>query len=383
MNGQESLRFLPAKAGERITLEPDHIILNDWQGWAAAQALGDAPVACADRLWITLDHECPAGTAETAAQQKKLIDLAVRCGARLTQCGVGYTLLAESGLRPGQVVAALGRHVSILGAQGVLGLRVTQEEMLALLRGGALERTVPRTRRIHFANALPAGTDAKDVLLSLLAGGERAESEGTLLRFSGDTLTLPQKAELCALAEMLGAVSALWDEAALEVPDRTVDLSAMQPMAALPGGLDRIRPVAELAGTKLDAVFLGGCLHGGIEDLRAFAAALQGRRVAREVRVMVSPATPAVQLQAMEEGILTALLRAGVHMACPGCGACKATAFGYMERGETLLSAGAFNYPGCAGSAEAQVYLASAATAAASALTGVITLPDGKEEKSC
>lgn len=363
------------RAGETVSLAADRLLLNDWQGYRAAQLLGEETIADPSRILIAIDHESPAGTVPVAEQQKMLIELSQQRRLRLSQNGgVGYSVLLEEGLRPGETVACMNSRCGILGAAGALALRVSAEEMAALMKGGCVERVVPETVRVALVGTLHGGATARDVLLTMVAGGCGALFAGKLAAFSGE-LSEQGRRDLCAMARELGAEYAVWTKENGEA-DLTVELSDVRPMAALPGSLEHIRPVSELTDVKLDAVSVGGCLGGGIEDLRRIAALLKGRRVAHELRLMISPATAQVQIQAMNEGLMSIFLDAGAHLAPAGCGACKPTAFGYMEKGEVLLSAGGFNYTGCAGHPEAQVYLTSVETAVASALAGHIAMPE-------
>lgn len=361
--------------GETVSLAADRILINDWQGYRAAELLGEETIADAFRILIAIDHESPAGTVPVAERQKKLIELSQQRRLRLSQNGgVGYSMLMEEGLRPGEVVACMNSRCGILGAAGALALRVSAEEMVVLMKGGRVERTVPETVCVALTGELNGGAMARDVLLNMAAGCGTMFT-GKLAAFCGEGLSEQEKRDLCAMSRELGAQYALWLDAC-ENADLTVDLSNIVPVAALPGGLENVRPAEELADVKLDAVSIGGCLGGGIEELRWIASMLKGRRVAHELRLMIAPATAQVQIQAMNEGLMNIFLDAGAHLAPAGCGACKPTAFGYMEKGETLLSAGAFNYTGCAGNPEAQVYLASIRTAVASALAGHIAAPE-------
>lgn len=361
--------------GETIRLKADRILLNDWQGWQAVDLLGDEQIADPSRILIAIDHESPAGTVPVAEQQKKLIDLSQERHLRLSQNGgVGYSMLMDEGLCFGEVVACMNRRCGILGAAGALALRVNAEEMVSLMKGGSVERTVPETVCIALVGALRAGAMARDAILALIAGGNTDLFAGKLVVFCGESLTKEEKQDLCAMAGELGAEYALFQDHCQQA-DLMIDLSQVVPVAALPGSLDVVLPAAELSHIKLDGVSIGGCLGGSIEDLRYIASQLKGRRVAHELRLMIAPATAQVQIQAMNEGLMNIFLDAGAHLAPAGCGACKPTAFGYMEKGETLLSAGGFNHTGCAGHTEAQVYLASVKTAIASALAGHIAAP--------
>jgi methanogen homoaconitase large subunit len=208
-----------------------------------------------------------------------------------------------------------------------------------------------------------------------------------------DWLDLPGRQTIASMAVELGAKAGIVPPTGagakgLQVPEwltvdpnaryarrHAIDLDALQPQVALPHAVDHVVDLDQVAGTRVDVVFVGTCTNGRYEDMRAAADVLRGRRVAPGVRLLVTPASSRELRRAIDDGTMTALVEAGAILTTPGCGPCMGRHNGTLGDGEVCLSTGNRNFRGRMGSPEASIYLASPAVAAATALTGAITAP--------
>jgi len=363
--------FLNEAPGSNVRISPDYCLINDWKGDQVVDHLSGEIRYDRSHIFIVIDHESPSGSIKTAEQQKKVIDLADRESIFLSHnVGIGYQMLIDQTAKAGDIVLCCGRRSSYLGAAGILGLYVTPEEMAAVLNGNDLFRTVPESVHVRLRGSWAPGVSAKDLILTMISDGDTAY-QGKCLVFHAPELSFPEKSVIAAMASDLGAAYVLFDDSDVAC-GKEIQLDNIVAVAALPGNKS-VQPVHELSDVALQGVFIGGCMSGKIEDLRYVAECLKGKRVADEVRVMIAPISSEVQIQAMDEGLVDIFFDAGAYFMAPGCGSCKATAYGYMDEGEVMLSAGGFNFRGSAGSTEAPVYLCSLETAVASALAGHIT----------
>lgn len=365
--------FLNQEPGTCVTIKPDYCLINDWKGDQVMDQLEGELLYDKTRIFMVMDHESPAGSIPVARQQKKIIDLAEKESIYLSHnVGIGYQMLIDQIAKKGDIVLCCGKRSSYLGAAGILAVLVTPAEMAQVLNGKELTRTVPESVHIRLTGSLKPNATAKDFILTIISQSETSY-QGKCLVFHTDSLSFPDKSVIAAMASDLGTSYVLFDEEDA-VCSREISLDTIEAVVALPDSRD-IKPVYDLPRIDLQGVFIGGCMSGKIEDLRFAAQCFKGKRVAKEVRVMISPVSAQVQIQAMDEGLTDIFLDAGAYFMAPGCGSCKATAYGYMDEGEVMLSAGGYNFKGSGGSQESMVYLCSLNTAVASALAGYITSP--------
>lgn len=367
---------------------------------------GVTRLAAPERCAIFYDHFAPAETAASAGAHAAGRRFAREFGVgRLFEVGDGiaHQLAVEQGLvHPGELAFNADSHTTTLGAAGCFGTGLGAAETAYVWATGRIWLRVPATIRVVLHGRLRPGVDAKDACLALLA---RLGTRGAAYRaveFHGEgvaALGMAARMTLCNMAMEMGAKAAMVPPDSVTVahyaalgiapddrwpvidPDaryeRTLelDLDDLEPMIAGPHAPDRVAAVAGLDGPRIDQAFLGTCTNGRIEDLRAAADILRGRRLAPGLRMIVTPASRAVQMAALDEGLLRVFLEAGCAVTVPGCGACAGLHQGLLGDGEVCISSGSRNAPGRMGSREAAIYLASAATVAASAVTGRLTDP--------
>lgn len=365
---------------------------------------GGASVWDPSRVVVVIDHMVPAPSAAAAEIHARIRGHVRDFGiTHFFDAGAGicHQLLAEQGLAlPGRLILGTDSHTTTAGALGAGGTGIGTSEMAYVLATGELWFQVPHTVRVVLDGRLQAGVMWKDVILAL-AG--RLGSDGAqyrALEFGGPAASAADLAGRLTVANMaveLGAKFGLFPADDLTVsylrglgadaqafgPDTdaryeqtvTIPLDSLSPQVALPHAVDNVKPVEEVEGVSVDQVFIGSCTNGRIEDLRAAARILAGRRVHPGTRLIVAPASRDVQRQAASDGTLESLLAAGAMLLPPGCGPCFGGHQGLLAPGERCIGTHNRNFPGRMGSPKAEIFLASPATAAASALRGRITDP--------
>jgi 3-isopropylmalate/(R)-2-methylmalate dehydratase large subunit len=364
------------------------------------------------KIKAVIDHVTPAKDGKTATQGKILREWVRRHGIRdffdIGRNGVCHVLFPEKGfVRPGYTVIMGDSHTCTLGAFGAFAAGVgTTDLEVGILKGVCAFRS-PATIKIRIEGELPAGVYAKDAILYILGRIGVNGATDKVIEFDGptvDAMTMEERMTLCNMAVEAGAtcgicppdrttVDYLWpfikDEfespraalAAYErfapdpdaVYDRVLvhDVSDLAPQVTFGFKPDNVKPVAEMAGTPIDQVFIGSCTNGRIEDLRVAAEVLKGRQIHSQVRGIVSPATPRIFSQAMREGIIATFMEAGFCVTNPTCGACLGMSTGVLAEGEVCAATTNRNFNGRMGKG-GMVHLMSPATAAASAIAGAI-----------
>lgn len=379
--------LLHTQPGEKIRLVPDLCLLNDDLSHKMPQlgAEGMASALC-QRTMVILDHDIPAGSFDTAFRQKALIELSRKYDLPFVQAeGIGYALLRRRYLQRGQLLLGWGDHVCAVGAVGALGLQLTDNDLEHVLRTGWLDLTVPQRAALRFTGRLPDGVDIYDAAISLLPGlGQIYQNKLLMLVDSTEDGLDPDKRQvLCQLLHRLGAVSALFlsEEETVEALGKETRLSECSLSGAalsmvLPGCMTHIVPVAGQSPVKVDACFIGGCCGGHIAALRQAANILRGKRIKRELRLLVGFADNEDYLCAMKEGLIEVFLDCGAQVTNPGCASCRTTSIGVVGNGEAIASTGCYNFPGCCGTSASRVYLASVETVARAALSGFIQMEE-------
>lgn len=406
--------------GEIVDVRPDVILSHDNTAAIAAMfyRLGLRRVKDPDRLAITLDHAVPPPTPRHAQNHAEIRRFVAEQGIRhFFEAGRGicHQVLSEEALvLPGQMILGADSHTTHFGWLGAFGAGVGRSEVLALWATGEIWLRVPEAIRITLRGRLPFGVTAKDVCLRIFRD---LGADGGLYRsveFDGEgvrTLSIESRMVIANFMAEFGAKNAYlppddavfdWlaprrarrtgeplervreeiaagalypDPDAAYAAEYVYTLDELEPMVACPHSVDHVRPLREVAGTRVDMAFIGTCTNGRLEDIAAAAAILRGRRIAPGVRLLVIPASREVLQEAMRRGDLQILVEAGAMIGVPGCGPCMGNHMGIPAPGEVVISSGSRNFRGRMGTPEAEIYLASPAVVAASALQGVITDP--------
>jgi 3-isopropylmalate/(R)-2-methylmalate dehydratase large subunit len=375
----------------------------------------------ASRIKAVIDHVTPSKDSKSAAQAKILRDWARRHAVAdffdVGGNGVCHALFPEKGfIRPGYTVIMGDSHTCTHGAFGAFAAGVgTTDLEVGILKGVCAFRP-PKSVRVDITGKAPKGVYAKDVILDVIGRLTVNGATDRVIEFRGeavDAMSMEERMTLCNMAIEAGGTSGLcmpdkvtaeylWPfissgynndkEAAVDDfakwhsdPDASydktlaVDVSKLEPVATVGYKPDQVKPLRELGGVKIDQVYIGSCTNGRISDLRIAAAVIKaaltkGKKLAAGVRGIVSPATPAVYRQAMDEGLLSVFMDAGYCVANPTCGACLGMSTGVLAEGEVCVSTTNRNFNGRMGKG-GMVHLASPAAAAASGVAGHLADP--------
>ena len=396
------------RAGEVVMAPIDLAMIHDITGPLALRTfreMGGERVHDPDRIVMLFDHQVPADSIAAAENQASMRQFALEQGIRNYDLreGVCHQVVLEKGhAAPGEIVIGSDSHTCMYGAVGAFATGVGSTDMGFALRFGALYFRVPETIQVLASGAFSKRVGPKDLILSIVGdiGADGATYQA--LEFGGETITameVPGRMTLSNMAIEMGAKVGIvppdertWaylrprrpglrpfelasDPDASVVGTRHYDVSALEPQVAVPHNVDHVVPVSEVAGTPIDQVFIGSCTNGRFEDLAEAAEVLGAASFSNSVRVIVIPASREEYLKALRAGLIERFVEAGALVEAPCCGPCMGGAFGLIGPGEVSLSTSNRNFRGRQGSTEGQVYLSSAATAAASAITGVITDP--------
>jgi len=363
----------------------------------AFNSMGGQTVWDPKRCILVIDHAAPAPNERIAN-----LHLMMREFAREQQCllfeageGICHQLMIEKNIvRPGQIIAGADSHSTSYGAVGALGTGVGATDLAAVLLTGRIWLKVPGTIKIEIKGHLPQGLQSKDLILTVLRETGIAGANYQSMEFSGEVISRLSLAGRITLANMMieaGAKTGFVNPAGLELPyeftpvlpdpdavyRRTIniDAAAIQPMVSRPHSPDDVVSVGEIEGKPIDYAFIGTCVNGRLEDLQIAARILKNAKIHPSTRLLIGPASRQVFLDAVKDGTAEILTMAGATFIPPGCGPCVGTHSGVPGDNEVVISAGNRNFKGRMGNPNADIYLASPATVAASVREGRITNP--------
>ena len=395
--------------GQIVIVQPDHLLTHDNTAAIVGKIQGDLEehgVARPDMPVIVLDHVVPAATEKTAVNHQTARKFAAAHGLpNFFDVGVGvcHQVVVEKGLaKPGSVVVGSDSHTCSYGALGVFSSGVDRTEAAALLLRGETWLRVPETIKVTLDGALKPPVSAKDLVLTIIGdiGADGASYMAVEFHGNVSSLSIEERFTVANMGVEMGAKVAafpvdgrtreylsgigvqpsdytpVWaDEDAAYVRELSYDLGAIEPVVALPHTVDNVKPVTEVQGIEMQQYLLGTCTNGRLSDLAAAAAILEGKKVAVGCRLLVLPASREVYEAAMDKGVLATLSRAGGIVLPQGCGPCLGAHQGVLAPGERCLSTANRNFKGRMGCKEAEIYLASPQTVAASALSGKLVDP--------
>lgn len=392
--------------GEIRTVKVDRVMIHDiFIPFVVDKfrEMGFTKVWDQDKVVLIYDHLVPTSAVEDV-RHFKIGDAFVK-EQGLTHFhradGICHQLMPEMGYaKPGNIVFGTDSHTTTYGCVGCFSSGIGYTEMAAVLGTGEMWIRVPETIKVVIDGKLPEGVCAKDIILRLIGDLRADGATYKVLEFSGSTvdeMSISSRMTIANMAIEAGAKAALFapDEktcaySGVKMEDidwlyadedarycRVMEYQAkdLKPVLACPSQVDNIHDVQELAGTKLDQVFIGSCTNGRLEDLAAAAKILEGKKVAPFVKLIVTPASRSIYKEAVDAGYMETLTRAGAIITHPGCGLCCGRACGILTDGERVLATNNRNFLGRMGTSKVEIFLGSPATAAASAVTGVITDP--------
>jgi 3-isopropylmalate/(R)-2-methylmalate dehydratase large subunit len=398
------------RAGQLINAKVDIALGNDITAPIAIkefQKAGGKKVFDKNKVVLVLDHFTPNKDIDSAQQCKFVHEFAME--QQVThfyeggQVGIEHALLPEKGIvLPGDLVIGADSHTCTYGALGAFATGVGSTDLAAVMLTGELWFKVPQSMKFIIKGKMPKWVSGKDLILNIIG---RIGVDGALykaMEFAGETIGKLPMADRLSMANMAieaGAKNGIFTPDAITkeyveprakrpykfyssdadaVYSDTIEIDAgkLEPQVAFPHLPSNVKGVSKARNIKIDQALIGSCTNGRIEDLRIAAAILKKRKAASTVRLIVVPATPDIYKQAIKEGLIEIFMNADAVISPPSCGACLGGHLGILAEGERAVATTNRNFVGRMGHPQSEVYLASPAVAAASAVLGRIASPD-------
>ena len=404
-SGRESVR-----TGEIVTAKVDFAEINDLylQTVYSFYEMGGEKVWDRERCAFVFDHYAPCPDVKSASNHKEMREFAKKNNLRFhfdTNCGVCHQVMPEAGvIYPGMIVVATDSHTTTHGAFGAMDTGCGATDMATILMTGELWLRVPEIIEVRLEGKAPKGVYPKDVILAVLG---KIRADGAVYKavdFTGsyvESLNVAGRMTICNMAVEMGAKTAYmqpnqdvldyvslravrpfevqYTDPGYEYAETHVfDVSALEPELACPHSVENVYPLHEVISekeVKLDQGYIGSCTGGRTEDIAAAAGILRGKHIAPYTRLIIVPASNEVLEECIAKGHIQDLMKAGATVTAPGCAACLGVHEGILAPGENCITSTNRNFPGRMGSKEANLWLASPATVAASMLNGKITDP--------
>ena len=377
-----------AHAGDDLSCRVSYVAAHDVTAPIAIKMfreIGVKKVFDPDRVVLIVDHIYPAATEKARNSVWAMDDFAKEFGVHLYHRGEGviHQLMYEKHrANPGDLIAIADSHTGTCGGYGVLGVGVGSTELAAAMATGKLDLEVPQVVQIHLTGKKPANVFGKDLILYLgsVFGTDYLVDKALLFTGEGiEDFSVAERMTVCNMGIEIGSMITIFGTTALE-PDtaevREVNLSELEPQIARPFSPANVVPVREVAGTPVTQVVVGSCTNGRINDMEQVAKAFAGKKVHPDVNTLIVPASRDVLDEMEKRGWCKIIRDAGATVLNPGCGPCFGAHEGLTSERDVVVSTTNRNFPGRMGSMKANIYLASPATAAATALAGKITVPE-------
>ncbi|MCR4568045.1 MAG: 3-isopropylmalate dehydratase large subunit [Pseudobutyrivibrio sp.] len=393
------------KPGDIVTVPVDWCMIDDIMVPFAVQKfeeMGFDKVYDPEKVVLIYDHFLPATQTDDSRHFRVGDEFAEKYGLKHVHRtdGICHQLMTEAGyVKPGDIAFGTDSHTVTYGCVGAFSTGIGYTEMAGILGTGQLWIKVPETIKIEIDGTLPGNVTSKDIILRIIGDLTASGATYNSLEFTGSTVDAMSVASRMTISNMsveAGAKCGLFapddktcDYCKIPYDDEIKDLHGddnasyakilryraedFVPVCACPSLVDNIKPVSELKGTKVDQVFLGSCTNGRLEDLRTAATILKGKHIAPYVKMIVTPASRKIYRAALADGTLEILSDAGAIITTPGCGLCCGRGGGILSDGEVVVATNNRNFLGRMGTSKVQIYLASPATAAATAIAGEIT----------
>ena len=394
-------------AGDIIIVPLDLVFVQDSTGPLTLRQLQESglnTIHNPERSILFIDHSVPSPARQLSNDHMFLRSFAKEKGLVLSDIGEGicHQIVAESFASPGDVIVGADSHTVTAGALGAFATGMGSTDVAIALALGKTWLRVPETIKVVVRGRFAKGVYAKDVILHLIGqiGADGATYKA--LEFSGETIDIMTMSERLTIANMVveaGAKVGLFpsdgvtqsylesrgraekyvslqpDADAIYESTIEIDAAQLEPTVAKPHTVDNTALVKELKGTRVAQVFIGTCTNGRLDDLRIAASILKGKKRHSHTRLVVAPASKEILLEALAAGYIQTLVEAGATIVPPGCAACLGVHQGVLGDGEACLSTANRNFKGRMGNPDSFIYLASPATAAATAIRGEITDP--------
>jgi len=393
-------------AGDIVIVPVDWVIAQDGTAPLAIrqfQKLQVGEIFDNEKIIFFIDHAAPSPRKELSNEHMLIRRFAKKFGIKVHDVGDGiiHQVFIEKYATPGDIVVGADSHTCTAGALCAFAAGFGSTDVAVAMAFGSIWLRVPETIEVIIEGLLPKGVYAKDLALAIISKLGSNGASYKALEFKGDTiraLSMDSRFTLTNMAVECGAKTAL-----IEVDDVCakylaakgrpvkeqfkadpgvsyessiyIDANDLEPLVAVPHSVDNVKSVTEVQGIEINQAFIGTCTNGRLEDLRVVASILKGKHVKEGVRLLVAPASREVYLNALKEGIIEIIVKAGGTVLPPGCGPCVGVHLGVLGDGEVCISTQNRNFRGRMGNPESEIYLASPATVAASAIEGRITDP--------
>jgi 3-isopropylmalate/(R)-2-methylmalate dehydratase large subunit len=395
------------RAGDIVVVDIDVVMAQDGTGPLSVsqiKKMGFDSVKNPSKSIFFIDHAAPSPRRELSDSHKVLRDFAAKTGAKLSDIGEGvcHQILVESYVCPGDIVIGADSHTCTAGALGAFATGMGSTDIAVGFALGKTWLMVPQTVKVNFNGKAKKGVYAKDLIIYLIG---KITSDGATykaLEFSGEVskdLSIDDRFTISNMAVEAGAKTGIFpsdgitlkylrgqdrEDCYMEVKADAgaeyemvldIDCTDIEPMVSMPHTVDNIKPVSELDNIKIDQVYIGTCTNGRLADLKIAADILKDKKINKNVRLIVAPASRGIYLDALECGIIKTLIKSGAVVISPGCGPCVGVHQGILGSGEVCLSTQNRNFKGRMGNPDSFIYLSSPATAAWSAVRGYISDP--------
>lgn len=357
-----------------------------------------------DKFCMVMDHTSPSPTIGEAEDHKRMRQFTREHGLKLfdIECGISHQIIPEAGyVTCGDLILGADSHSCTYGAVNAMATGVGATDLAIAMAGGKNWFMVPETIKVVIDGELPKGTYAKDVILHVIKDIGREGAAYKAIEFYGDvidSLTMDGRFTIANMSVEMGAKCGLmaadkktlnWakkyalkdpnpvdaDEDARYAEVREYDVSELGPQVAKPHSVDNVTDIEDLIGVEIHEVFIGTCANGRLEDIEIAASILKGKTVAPGLKLIITPASKRVFLDAIKKGYIDIFIQAGASVNNPGCGPCVGAHQGVLADGENVFSTANRNFEGRMGNPKGNIYLGSPAAAAATAISGKISDP--------
>ncbi len=395
-------KIFEAPTGAIVFKAPDIVLTHDNTASIKKtfEKMGGEKIKNPDQLLVVLDHNAPPTTAALATQYQTIRNIAKEQGIKKfydAGKGICHQIMSYHA-EPGMIIVGSDSHTCTAGAFNAMAAGIDRTEAAGIWRRGETWFRVPETLKVTLNGTLPKGVFAKDISLWIIGMIGSAGANYMSIEYHGEgvkSLGISERMTIANLASEMGAKNAvfppdeiladfygkkieelngIWaDEDAEYAKEIKLNLNDLFPVVAAPHNVDNVKALSEVVGTKINEAFIGTCTNGRIEDLREAANILKNNKIADGLQLIITPASQKIYLQAMKEGLIEIFLNAGGNVLSASCGPCLGTGQGIPADGYTVISTANRNFLGRMGNKNAQIYLASPAVVAYSAIKGEIS----------
>ena len=396
-------KIIGDEAGAIVFKKPDIVLSHDNTASinATFTKMGGEKLFDPNQILIVLDHNAPPTNAKLANDYQKVRDIVEKHGiTKFHDVGKGIChQIVSYYAKPNMIIVGSDSHSCTAGAFNAFAAGIDRTETAGLWKQGETWFRVPDSIKITLNGALQQGVYAKDLALWIIGMMGSSGADYLSIEYHGEgvkTLSVSDRMTIANLASEMGAKNAVFhadevleeflgekingtwaDDDAVYVKEYKINLSEIFPVVSAPHNVDNVKSVSEVQGTKIQQALIGTCTNGRIEDLRIAANILKDKQIAKNVQLLIIPASQVIYLKAMEEGLLSIFINAGANILAPSCGPCLGTGQGIPADGINVISTANRNFLGRMGNEKASIYLASPATVALSAINGEISDPRG------